>query len=284
MMSLRYAYITNGLGDHRIDDALQMLADNGYAGVGLTLDHHHLDPFAPDVAARVAHIAERLRTLNLAVVIETGGRFVLDPRAKHEPTMLSATEEGRARRVDLLCRGVAIAADLGAEALSFWSGRALADTPDDVAWQRLVDGCSHVLDAAERADVQLSFEPEPGMFLQYAGEWERLATQLDNSRFGLTLDLGHCLAIEDESVEACIRRYGDRLRQVQIEDMRRGVHEHLDFGDGEMDFPPALRALRDVNYTGLVSVELSRHSHTAHTTVPLSIEFLQRAEEEGMKA
>ncbi|MGW4149959.1 sugar phosphate isomerase/epimerase, partial [Streptomyces albogriseolus] len=29
----------------------------------------------------------------------------------------------------------------------------------------------------------------------------------------------------------------------QIEDMRRGVHEHLPFGDGEIDFPPVLAAL-----------------------------------------
>ena len=38
-VSLRLAYVTNGLGHHRLDDALALLADSGYDGVALTLDH-----------------------------------------------------------------------------------------------------------------------------------------------------------------------------------------------------------------------------------------------------
>ena len=45
---------------------------------------------------------------------------------------------------------------------------------------------------------------------------------------------------------------------VQIDDMVRGVHEHLEFGTGEIDFPPVLRALRESGYRGLVAVELPR--------------------------
>ena len=48
---LRYAYNTNGLAHHRLDDALSFLADTGYGGVALTLDVHHLDPYAEDALA-----------------------------------------------------------------------------------------------------------------------------------------------------------------------------------------------------------------------------------------
>ncbi|MFJ5557292.1 hypothetical protein ACIQCD_07655 [Streptomyces sp. NPDC093250] len=44
---LRFGYGTNGLADLRLDDALALLADLGYDGLGLTLDHMHLDPLAP---------------------------------------------------------------------------------------------------------------------------------------------------------------------------------------------------------------------------------------------
>jgi sugar phosphate isomerase/epimerase len=100
----------------------------------------------------------------------------------------------------------------------------------------------------------------------------------------LTLDIGHCQCLETEPIEECVRRGGDRLVHVQIEDMRRGVHEHLDFGDGEIDFPPVLAALAEMGYRGLVCVELSRHSHTAHTTVPRAIGFLRQAEMAGVRA
>ena len=45
-MSLRFAYNTNGAANHRLDDAIRLIADAGYDGIALTLDHHHLDPFA----------------------------------------------------------------------------------------------------------------------------------------------------------------------------------------------------------------------------------------------
>jgi sugar phosphate isomerase/epimerase len=58
--------------------------------------------------------------------------------------------------------------------------------------------------------------------------------------------------------------------------MRRGVHEHLRFGEGEIDFPPVFEALRQVGYTGGVHVELSRHSHMAPEALRESFEFLSR--------
>jgi L-ribulose-5-phosphate 3-epimerase len=97
-------------------------------------------------------------------------------------------------------------------------------------------------------------------------------------RLGLTLDLGHCVCLEDEPVADCIRRTASRLVHVHVEDMRRGVHEHLDFGEGELDLPAALAALEEIGYRGLVAVELSRHSHAADTMVPRAIRVLREAE------
>jgi L-ribulose-5-phosphate 3-epimerase len=70
----------------------------------------------------------------------------------------------------------------------------------------------------------------------------------------------------------------EHLVNVQIDDMRRGVHEHLPFGTGEVDFPPVLSALRDVGYGGLVTVELPRHSHAAPIVARESLLFLRHAE------
>jgi sugar phosphate isomerase/epimerase len=277
MTDLRYAYVSNGLGDHRLDEALELLADHGYAGVGLTLDHHHLDPFGADLPRRVTATADKLRDLGLAVVVETGARFVMDPQDKHEPTLLS--ENGRERRRGFLDIAVRVAADLGAEAVSFWSGVRRPEVDPETAWHRLIEGCEGVLRTAEALNVKLAFEPEPGMLVASVDDWRELRNQLSHPLFGLTLDLGHCLVTEFRPIPQVIDEVWNELTYVQIDDMRRGVHDHLDFGDGDVDFPPALSALQ--GFGGLVAVELSRHSHTAHTAVPRSIDFLRRAERVG---
>jgi sugar phosphate isomerase/epimerase len=62
---------------------------------------------------------------------------------------------------------------------------------------------------------------------------------------------------------------------VAIEDMRRGDHTHLPFGEGDMDIPACLDALEAVRFPGLVCVELSRESHRADVMVPRSLAFLR---------
>jgi len=58
--------------------------------------------------------------------------------------------------------------------------------------------------------------------------------------------------------------------------MRRGVHDHLMFGEGEVDFADAFAGLRAAGYAGGVYVELSRHSHDAVNTALKAKAFLDR--------
>ncbi|MET7695071.1 sugar phosphate isomerase/epimerase family protein [Streptomyces sp. NPDC005483] len=275
---LRFGYGTNGLADLRLDDALDLLADLGYDGVGLTLDHMHLDPLAPDLAARTRRLARRLEALGLTVTVETGARYVLDPRRKHGPSLLDADPDDRARRVDLLVRAVQVAADLGAHALHCFSGITPPGTDPDTAWKRLAEALAPVLDTATTAGVPLAVEPEPGHLLATLADFHHLRTTLgDPQALGLTLDIGHCQCLEPLPPADCVSAAGPWLRHVQIEDMRRGVHEHLPFGDGDIGFPPVLAALADTGYQGLTVVELPRHSHAGPHFAELSLPFLQQA-------
>jgi len=271
----RFGFGTNGLGDNRLPDALRLLADLGYQGVALTLDTGHLDPYSEDFDRDLPRVAKLLGELNLAVIIETGARYLLDPRRKHHPTLISEASE---RRIEFLHRAVHIGAELGAEAVSFWSGNPPDGVPESVLWERLVHGCELVIAEAERHGVRLGLEPEPGMLVENIAGYERLAAELGDPRtLGLTLDIGHCRCLEDLSVPDCVRRAAGRLVNVQIEDMRRGVHEHLELGHGEIDFPPVLAALAEIGYPGLIAVELPRHSHDGPGAAMRSIDFLRAA-------
>ncbi len=61
-------------------------------------------------------------------------RYVLNPRMKHDPTLMDPDETRRAARLDFLFRAVDVAKALGAESVSLWSGRAPMRLLRVLAW------------------------------------------------------------------------------------------------------------------------------------------------------
>ena len=277
-MSLRYAYNTNGAANHRLTDALELIAASGYDGVALTLDHHHFDPFAPDFAHRAEELKTKLNCLQLGLVIETGARFLLDPKQKHEPTLLSPSADGRARRIEFLKRAVDLAEIAEAEAVSFWAGVKKEEVSNEEAQEFLREGLREICDYAGEKNVCVAFEPEPGMLVETVADYRILSREFPN--LTLALDTGHCLASEECEPESAVREMRESLGTVAVEDMRRGIHEHLFFGEGEMNIAGILVALKEIHYEKLVCVELSRHSHCADRIIPAAIEYLRKTERE----
>lgn len=279
MSGLLFGYNTNGFAHHRLEDALPIIRELGYESVAITLDHQALNPFDEErLAQQLSDIRDVIvdGLLNGAA-IETGARFLLDPRRKHQPTLLSKSARERASRREFLRRSVNLAPELGITRVSFWSGAALGGESHHVLMQRLAGICRELADHAADLEVLLAFEPEPGMFIDTMDKFHELFDRVNHPAFGLTLDIGHLHCLGEPIVET-IRRWKNVLRNVHIEDMRCDVHEHLMFGEGEIDFPPVLAALREIGYTGGVHVELSRHSHDAVETARRALAFLRNAE------
>ena len=297
-------YNTNGLAHHSLAQAIGLLADLGYRGVGITLDHYALPPDATSLDRQLLDVRLQLRAAGMRSVIETGARYLLDAQVKHEPTLMTADKEGRRRRIAFYRHAIRCAAELESDCVSIWSGVLRDVVPHDAekgdwlrveadysavnqtaarclsplsetAMQRLVDGLGEVLDDAARAGVLVAFEPEPGMFIDTLAAYEELRRHIDHPNLRLTVDVGHLHCQGETPIAEYIRRFASELVNVHIEDMRAGVHEHLMFGEGEIDFPPVLAALRESGYRNGVYVELSRHSHTGPAAARQSLAFLQ---------
>jgi sugar phosphate isomerase/epimerase len=274
---MRLGYNTNGLAHHRLLDAIDLLADEGYTSIAITLDAGALDPYEePESLARqVRQVRSALDRRGLARVVETGARYLLNPRLKHDPTLMDPDPSRRDLRADFLRRSIDLAAALGAEALSFWSGKSPSPVGENEGLVRLVGALGPVLRHAERMDMTMAFEPEPGMFIDTLDRFARLDERVRHPLFDLTIDLGHLHCSAEGDIAGRLMEWRSRIRNIHVEDMVRGVHEHLMFGQGTMDFPPIFRALRAIGYPGGVHVELSRHSHMAVEAVRASAAFLK---------
>jgi sugar phosphate isomerase/epimerase len=268
-------YNTNGLAELDLVDAVALVAELGYLGVAITIDRHALAPRSKDRLERLDRLAATLEELRMRSVIETGARYLLDPRHKHEPTLVSPSPGDRARRLAFYEYAVDCAAALGSDCVSLWSGRLHEGIGFDEAMTWLVDGLEQLLDYADQRGVVLGFEPEPGMLIDSMFRFEQLLGKIDATRLRLTLDIGHLHCQGELPIAHYVHLWSSRLVNVHLEDVRAGVHEHLMFGQGEIDFPAVFAALAQVDYQGGAYVELSRHSPEGPEAARQAMEFLR---------
>ncbi|HMP79231.1 MAG TPA: sugar phosphate isomerase/epimerase family protein [Pirellulaceae bacterium] len=271
---MKLGYNTNGLAHHDPLQAIQLLAETGYQSVAITIDHQWLSPFDPRWPDQLRDLRRELASHTLSTVIETGARFLLDPRRKHWPTLAGPADVAQPR-INLIRHALQIAAELESDCVSIWSGVHFDDLSMQKSLDYLASNLEIILKEADLAGVDIGFEPEPGMFIHSNTQFLRLLEWVDHPRLKMTLDVGHLLCQGELPIAGQIHRWRDRIVNVHLEDMVAGVHEHLLFGEGEIRFPPIIEAFAEIGYEGGLHVELSRHSHDAVRAVTTSYAFLQ---------
>lgn len=270
-------YTTSGLAHHRLEDALRLMQREGFRAAVITPDAAHLDPASIHFAEDVSRTRALLGELKLQCIVETGSRFLLDPARKHFPTLLDAPDLAR-RRVRFLRVAMDLARRLGAPMVSLWSGALPPDVDKDTAWTRLRETLLPLLDEAADLGLVLAFEPEPGMFVETVADWHALRERCGaHAALKLALDCGHVLATGEGDPADVIRREHTHCAWIALEDMRRGVHEHLPFGSGDLDLGAVVRALDDARYAGIVAVELPRDAHRGAAMLAASRDALAAA-------
>jgi sugar phosphate isomerase/epimerase len=270
-------FSTNSIGDVDPLDAIPAIYDLGYRSLAITLDHHTLHPKSPDLAARIDRWRTALAAAGMACVVETGARHLLDPRDKHEPTLVSAAREGRGRRVAFTCGAIDVATELGAACVSLWSGVARDAADAETIQERLVEGLSPILDHAARRGMPLGFEPEPGMVVDTLARTGELVTRLGRpEHLRLTVDVGHLECLGERSVGDALGPWAGQVVNVHVDDMLACRHEHLPLGAGEVDFSGVFAALAAGGYRGGLHVELPRQAHRWLASARESAAFLAR--------
>ncbi len=271
---MQLGYGTNGLQNHRFADAVELLAAHGYGAIAVTPDTCHLDPERTP-ATELDAAARLLRDHGLLPVMETGARFLLDARHKHEPTLMTRDPAARQRRLRFYRQVAAMGARLGARTVSFWAGIDRAPGADSRDW--MLEGVRQTCAVIRAEGLAPSLEPEPEMAVETFADWQSVTQELGGDAPALTLDVGHLYAVwEGEPVDV-IAKAAPFLAQVHLEDMRRGKHEHLLPGTGDVDFPGVLTALARAAYDGPVCFELARSSHCAPAAVATCREVWDRA-------
>jgi sugar phosphate isomerase/epimerase len=183
---------------------------------------------------------------------------ISDPRQRYwHPSWIEPDPHYRQIRIDHTCRALTLARELGARCITTEPGGPVEPGESWKAALRLfVEMLKSVVEHAEKEQVLLLIEPEPGLLIETADQFLELMQHIESPALGMNFDIGHAYCVGDEPAPT-IRRLAKHIRHFHLEDIAATrVHHHLIPGDGAIDFQATLDAIRAIGYDGWITVEL----------------------------
>jgi sugar phosphate isomerase/epimerase len=255
---MQLAFSTNAYLHFSFAEAARRIAQIGYRGVEIMADVPHAWPaYLLPEQKQAIRAALRQHQLAISNVNAFMMHAVDDPRQKYwHPSWIEPDPHYRRIRIEHTKRALTLARELGAPCITTEPGGPLEGRPWQQCLRLFLEMLQPVVEHAEREQVLLLIEPEPGLLLETVDQYLEFAEQISSPYVGLNLDIGHAFCVGDDPAQA-ILRLGQRIRHVHLEDIAATrVHHHLIPGEGVIDFAAVLRALQQIHYNGWITIEL----------------------------
>lgn len=240
--------------DFSPEDVLNHAAEMGYDGIEL---HHALDPYPePTDDAAIHRHAEKVTSRGMVVTgiqarVAQGRIFSADPEERAVWTRAAIAQ------VDLCHK-------LGGVQCGFWPAGRQPNLPDDVLISRLSDAFKPVAERAERLEVMTTIEPEP-VQIDYNYEIaEQIVDAVGSDYFKILLDCSHAEVLAGGALGA-VKKYAGKIGHIHFCDsdgttltLEGSSHssKHLAAGDGRLDLPAILKALKETGYDRWLQIDV----------------------------
>jgi inosose dehydratase len=242
-------YLTHG----SMRDAVQDIASVGYQGVEM------FDGNLAEYAEKPEELKEILGTAGVELTsVYTGANFIYADILPDE--------------LHRIHRAAELAAGFGAERLVVGGGARRAAGTTDEDYHRLGSALDSVTDIAESFGLSASYHPHLSTIVESPDELDKL---MPLTRIGFCPDTAH-LAAGGADPAAVIRKYPDRIRHVHLKDFQQDPFNFLPLGQGELDFPDIIAAIRESGYDSWLMVELDNYDGDPREAAALSKKYLDK--------
>jgi len=231
----------------------------GYEGLEVVAHAPHLTVDGGPAAARQVRSALDDHGLVCPCLVTRSGGY-------------SHLDEGAAAcQLELLQRHVALAHELGAPLIRQFSGGPSAADADADTWNRATSWFQRAADLLESSRLTLLIETLPGSLCDSVAGAQRLISAIDRPSVGLLLDPANMYASGHAIGEHDILLLARHIRYVHVKDLAPVSQDDSDgpgaeqryrpalLGDGLLDYPAIILALRNVGFTGFLAVEQGGH-------------------------
>ena len=244
-------------GSYTADQCLLAAQKAGFAGFEPSFNEEgelSLQGFAQDAKAlRALAASEGMILPSLA-----SGLYWSYPLTASDPAVREKAQDIVRRQLDCAVElGVgAILVVPGAVGRGFWGGSDNVSYAD--AYARALEGVRAVAPYAEQAGVTIALENVWNNFLLSPLEFARFVDEAGSPAVAAYFDIGN--VIRTGEAEHWIEVLGQRISRVHIKDYKRSVGTLDGFCDllaGDVNFPAAVKALREAGYDNAVTAEMN---------------------------
>ena len=262
---MKFAICNETFGDWPIERGFQAARKYGYTGIEVA-------PFT--LGKSVYEITESQRSEYRQCSIEHGLEIIGLHWLLAKTSGYHLTTDDlsiRSKTSDYFCALTQMCSDLGGKLMVLGSPlqRNFPDTMShEEAMENAADLLSQVVPSLEKYGIQIAIEPlgpQEGNFLNHAFQASELINMIGSQQIQLHLDV-KAMSSEGEPIDAIIRKHADILIHFHANDPNR-----LGPGMGEVDQKPIFAALKEIDYSGWVSVEVFDYSPGVETILSQSM-------------
>lgn len=110
--------------------------------------------------------------------------------------------------------------------------------------------------------MKLALEFEPGFLIDNTASMLKFFSEIGLPALGANLDIGHMFLCDPDPIAAIASCKG-KIFHCHIENMKKGVHNHLVPYEGDMNLTDYLSALMDAGFDGSMALDLYQYDYAA---------------------
>lgn len=275
----KFAISTNVLTKFTLLDALGMIAGSGFRGAEILADKPHA--YFPEVTDtfidRLNIKREKLRLIITNINANTASGYFDTPAPDNfEPSLINPDENLRSWRVQYSIDALNFAKKVDARNISITSGIKHKSQKKSEAWDLLLDSLNQILEEADKLEINVGIEYEPGLLVGSCKDLMKLFDDLKHPRLGANLDVGHAVVC-GEDISNTVNLLGDKIYHVHLEDIRGKEHFHLLPGFGDIHFPDVINEFSKIDYKGFLTWELYTYKETPREALYITRAYINEA-------
>lgn len=272
---MKFAFSSNAFRKYSLLETIKILADLGYEGIEIMADTPHA--FPPDLTnLDIDSIRGALERYNLAV--SNINAFMLHAIGDTwHPSWIERDLSQRRKRINHTGNCIDLAAKLGVSTISTEPGGPLLENMTyDEGNTIFRQGLLEIKEQARETGVRVLIEPEPDLLIENSSQFVEFFKGLDADIFGLNFDIGHFFCVNEDPAEL-VAELQDYIYHFHLEDIAASrKHHHLMPGEGAIDLPGVLKAIKGINYQGFVTVELYPYEDRPVDAARKALAYIQR--------